>query len=82
MLFYLMLKINTNNFCKYKKVINFVHDMTTKELLQIATKVADDFGKQSDDFSKAGDLKNANELLNREIGARTVITQIYKVLTL
>ena len=56
--------------------------LTTQEIIQIATKVADGFEKKSNDFSKAGDLKNANELLNREIGVRTVITEIYKVLML
>ena len=53
--------------------------LTTQEIIQIATKVADRFENQSKEAELNRDWQTAITFKDREIGARTVISQIIKV---
>lgn len=52
--------------------------MTTKTIIQVATKVADEFRQQSKAYEAKGDLRAAITYQDREIGARTVINELLK----
>lgn len=55
-------------------------ELTNKEIIQIAEKVAQSFSDQADEFEKVEDYKNACDCKDREIGANTVINEILKAI--
>jgi hypothetical protein len=52
--------------------------MTTKQIIEVATKVANQFRQQSKAYEANEDLRNAITFQDREIGARTVINELLK----
>jgi len=56
--------------------------LTTQEIIQIATKVADGFEKQSNEAELANDIQTAITFKDRSIGVRVAINEILKTLSL
>ena len=52
--------------------------MTTKQIIEVATKVANQFREKSKAYEANGDLRGAITYQDREIGARTVINELLK----